>query len=84
MKPHLGIDDAETLDESPESCDEADALLQHAARLLGIDGLEEDAGTCRALLDLLRAEESGFGNPLPALQKGWAGIEQAGVTIHGE
>lgn len=54
--------------------DEADALLQHAVRLFSFDGVGGEEGTCRALLGLLRAEETGFGNPLPSLQKGWASM----------
>jgi hypothetical protein len=54
--------------------DEADALLQQAARLYGWEGLSGEEGACQALLGLLRLEEPGLGNPLAVLAPGWSAM----------
>ncbi|HET9212229.1 MAG TPA: hypothetical protein VFR03_17630 [Thermoanaerobaculia bacterium] len=52
--------------------DEADALLRHAARLFAEEGLGGEEACCRGLLGLLQMEQSGLGDPLPALLDGWS------------
>jgi tetratricopeptide (TPR) repeat protein len=52
--------------------DEADALLRHAARLFGEEGLAGEEACCRGLLGLLQMERTGLGDPLPALLDGWS------------
>jgi tetratricopeptide (TPR) repeat protein len=52
--------------------DEADALLRHAARLFAEEGLVNEEACCRGLLGLLQMEQTGLGDPLPALMDGWS------------
>lgn len=56
--------------------DEAAALLAHAAKLLGADGLEEEVDVCRALLALLEEEEGRPATALPELLKSWAALDR--------
>jgi tetratricopeptide (TPR) repeat protein len=51
--------------------DEADALLRNAARLFAEEGLAAEEACCWGLLGLLQMEQSGLGDPLPALLDGW-------------
>jgi tetratricopeptide (TPR) repeat protein len=51
--------------------DEADALLRHAARLFAEEGLAAEEASSLGLLGLLQMEQSGLGDPLPALLDGW-------------
>jgi DNA-binding Lrp family transcriptional regulator len=52
--------------------DEADALLRHGARLFGEEGLAGEEACSRGLLGLLQMEQTGMGDPLPALLDGWS------------
>jgi tetratricopeptide (TPR) repeat protein len=56
--------------------DEAEALLKHAAALYSVEGMEGEEGTSQALLGLVRSEDASFGNPMRALQRGWAEINR--------
>jgi tetratricopeptide (TPR) repeat protein len=55
--------------------DEAQALLEHAVRLYGRDGLEGDAALSRLLLGLVRLE-TGDGDALQALHRGWPEVDR--------
>jgi tetratricopeptide (TPR) repeat protein len=56
--------------------DEAQALLEHAVRLYSRDGLNGDAALGRILLGLVRLE-TGDGDALPALHRGWPEMDRA-------
>jgi tetratricopeptide (TPR) repeat protein len=56
--------------------DEADALLRHAARLFAEEGLVAEEACSLGLLGLLQMEQSGLGDPLPALLDGWVEISR--------
>jgi tetratricopeptide (TPR) repeat protein len=56
--------------------DEADALLRHAVRLFAEEGLVGEEACCRGLLGLLQMEQSGMGDPLPALLAGWSEMDR--------
>jgi tetratricopeptide (TPR) repeat protein len=55
--------------------DEAQALLEHAVRLYSRDGLNGDAALGRVLLGLVRLE-TGDGDALPALHRGWPEMDR--------
>jgi hypothetical protein len=54
--------------------DEAQALLEFAVRLYGRDGLAADAALGRILLGLVLLETGG--DALPALSRGWSGLDR--------
>lgn len=56
--------------------DEADALLRHATRLFAEEGLIAEEACCQGLLGLLQMEQSGLGDPLPALLDGWVDMSR--------
>lgn len=58
--------------------DEADALLRHAGHLFGEEGLAGEEACGRGLLGLLQMEQTGLGDPLPALLDGWSEMSRAG------
>jgi tetratricopeptide (TPR) repeat protein len=56
--------------------DEAQALLQHAMRLYGLDGMDHEVGACMTILGLMLLEEEGRGDPLDLLARGWVEMDR--------
>jgi hypothetical protein len=57
--------------------DEAEALLEHTARLYAAECLDREAGTCLMILGLVLLEEEGReGEPLTLLAHGWTEMDR--------
>jgi tetratricopeptide (TPR) repeat protein len=56
--------------------DEAQALLQHAMCLYGLEGMDHEVGACLTILGFVLLEEGGRGDPLGVLARGWAEMDR--------